>query len=509
MRYLRAMTVTDALAHAFSSPYADENEARRRLEALATNPDDHATLRAAQVLGGAVRTRGRDAVIAACEAALDCVDWSDATIGGNQLPPWPLRLIAPQHARAGRGTLLDTSLVDLSHLLGLVSAAARREVASNLIRWTEFGEGEREALAPFVGVDPMRSLRSAFSYGSIAGRVGLVMIASHAADPVAACRFLLSRAGSYHTHSGVARLFAERAGVKLTASGLDCDTGGRTDLHGEELAPLLEYLARQHRAVFEEVACDALDTPWVRPTNLRAAALDTIAADEEGAVYAPGGRGVEVRRFGRVVVVAKYDAKSGASLSLAKDEKAAKKTCAKKLSEASSSLGAEASPRGRTTDAQALFVSAANDGRRYDIRRSIAAGADVNAVVQSDEWRALHVMARRDADSVRRLLAAGAEVDAKTAYGVTALYLALNESLAPFLIDSVDALVGAGARDVAYAGGSLLARAASIGFADAVTRMIAAGFDASATDGSGRSARECALANGQLHVVAALDAMNV
>ncbi len=501
------MTVSDALVHAFTSPYSDSQETRRRLEALAASPDDNATLRAAQVLGGAVRVRGRDAVNAACEAALDSVDWSDPTIGGNQLPPWPLRLIAPQHARAGRGTLLDTSFVDLSFLLGLAPAATRREVASHLIRWTEFGEAERDALAPFVGLDPARTLRGSFSYGAIAGRVGLVMVASLAGDPVAACRYLLAHPGNYRSHSGVARLYAERAGVKLTASGLDCDPGGRTDLHGEELAPLLEFLAREHRAVFEEVVCDALDTPWVRPTNLRAAALDTITADEEGAVYASGGRGVEVRRFGRVVVVAKYDAKSAASLSLAKDEKAAKKTYAKKLSEASAALGSDVGSLGRTTDAQALFVKAVSAGNRYDIRRAIAAGVDVNVAVESDDWRALHVMARRDAGSVRRILAAGAEVDAKTAYGVTALYLALNDLLAPFLVDSVDALVGAGARDVAYANCSLLARAASIGFADAVTRMIAAGFDPSATDANGRTVRECALASGQLHVVAALDAI--
>lgn len=501
------MTVSDALAHAFSSPYADSQETRRRLEAFAASPDDNAAIRAAQVLGGAVRVRGRDAVIAAYEAALDHVDWSDPTIGSNQLPPWPLRLISPQHARAGRRTLLDTAFVDLSFLLGLVPAATRREVASHLIRWTEFGEAERDALAPFVSLDPVRSLRTSFSYGAVAGRIGLVMTASLASDPVAACRYLLAHPGNYHSHSGVARLLAERAGVKLSAFGLDCETGGRVDLHGEELAPLLEFLARQHRAVFEEVVCDALDTPWVRPTGLRAAALDTITADEEGAVYAPGGRGVEVRRFGRAVVVAKYDAKSGASLSLAKDEKAAKKTYAKKLSEASAALGADIGSLGRTTDAQALFAKAVSAGNRYDIRRAIAAGADVNAVIESDEWRALHVMARRDAGAVRRILAAGAEVDAKTVYGVTALYLALNDSLAPFLSDSVDALVGAGARDVTYAGCSLVARAASIGFADAVTRMLAAGFDPKATDANGRGARECALASDHLHVVAALDAL--
>lgn len=503
------MEFSDRLVRALASPYADEAAVRRRLDAWAAHPDDRAAQRAATVLGGVTRTRGRDATLAACEATLDLVDWSHPAFGSNQAHPRIFALLSSPMACSGRATLLDTAAADLVHLLGLVEAPARRTLASSLVRWIEFGDEDAlpAACEALAGCSLDRSIRSTESFGAQASRAAWLQLAPLRGDLTAVNRALAQRAGSYGVRSAVGRLLAERTGVGPVSPGLDCERGGRTDLHGEEARPWLEFLARHDRGLFEELVGEALDTPWIRPTPLRAAALDDITADEEAGVYAADGRWVEVRRFGRVVGVARDAPKAASALSTAKSEKAARGVYARKVAEAESSLGATAGARHPAlADANEALREAARAVRRSDLRRALAAGADPNVVVDDDAWRALHVVSRQDAQCVRALLAAGADPNARTAHGVTALYLALSASLRPWVPACIDALLAAGAADVPYQGRSLVAHAATAGYADVTAAMVRAGFAIDARD-DGRTPRDHAAATDQLHVVATLDAL--
>ena len=97
-----------------------------------------------------------------------------------------------------------------------------------------------------------------------------------------------------------------------------------------------------------------------------------------------------------------------------------------------------------TVDLSQTLFSTANEGDVVNVKRLIAAGADVNAS-DADGYRAIHFAARtqgkQGAEIVRLLIAAGAKVDWVDSEGSTPIYTAAEAGN----VEAIEALLGAGA----------------------------------------------------------------
>jgi len=126
-------------------------------------------------------------------------------------------------------------------------------------------------------------------------------------------------------------------------------------------------------------------------------------------------------------------------------------------------------------------ADAAMSGDRAEVRSLLSKGADVNEA-QGDGMTALHWAARKgDVELVRMLIAAGANVRAKTRLAAyTPLLMASQLGHAP----SIEALIGAGADPnvAAESGVTALMLASASGQADAVTALLAHGADVNAAE---------------------------
>ena len=152
----------------------------------------------------------------------------------------------------------------------------------------------------------------------------------------------------------------------------------------------------------------------------------------------------------------------------------------------------------------AELATAAMEGDHARVVALLSEGVDVNAP-QGDGSTALHWAAyREDVDLARRLLDAGADVDAKTRLGeMTPLFMASKNGDAAMIELLVDA--GADPSSSTTNGTTALMMAAASGDADAVSTLLARGVDVDAADvHQGQTALMFAAAPGRTDVVRAL-----
>ena len=153
-------------------------------------------------------------------------------------------------------------------------------------------------------------------------------------------------------------------------------------------------------------------------------------------------------------------------------------------------------------DLQRAFRRANLKGRADVVKRLLAAGADVEAV-DDEGWRALvWASLKGHADVVEVLLANGAKVDAEDEDGDTALMMASLKGH----VAVVEVLLAAKANvDHKAAGGwTALMYASGKGYEYVVHLLLAAGADVHARDGRGDTALMRARAGGHTAVVALL-----
>ncbi len=148
------------------------------------------------------------------------------------------------------------------------------------------------------------------------------------------------------------------------------------------------------------------------------------------------------------------------------------------------------------------LVDAAESGQADTVRALIEAGADVNAT-QVDGTTALHWAVYNDDEETARLLVkAGADVNALNQYGMPALSLACtnrNAELATTLLDA-----GADANFTLPGGETILMTAARTGNVEIVEALLAKGADPNATERASQTAMMWAASEGHAPVVQAL-----
>src|SRR5690349_4479256 len=149
-------------------------------------------------------------------------------------------------------------------------------------------------------------------------------------------------------------------------------------------------------------------------------------------------------------------------------------------------------------------ADAAMSGDAAAVRAALTGGEDVNAA-QGDGMTALHWAARRgDLDVVKMLLAAGANVRAKTRLGDYTPLLLASETGHAAVIDAL-AAAGADPKAATASGVTPLMLAAASGQVDAVTALVARGADVDATEPTrGETAIMFAAANRRVDAVRAL-----
>ena len=146
----------------------------------------------------------------------------------------------------------------------------------------------------------------------------------------------------------------------------------------------------------------------------------------------------------------------------------------------------------------------------YDsIKALIASGADVNARSKVGRTSLMWAADKGDADSIEALIASGADVNAKDENGKTALMKAVKSGKA----DCVEALIAAGAevnarskagRNAGWKEGRTALMEAASNSAYSVKALIAAGADVNAKDNGGETALMAAVTSGKAHCVEAL-----
>ena len=121
------------------------------------------------------------------------------------------------------------------------------------------------------------------------------------------------------------------------------------------------------------------------------------------------------------------------------------------------------------------LLDAVRGGDTKAVAALLAAGADVDAA-SADGATALHWAAYADdVDAARRLISAGADVDAANDHGVTPLGLACGNASGPLVTALLDA--GADPNAAIWSGETALMTCARTGSADAVEALLAAGAD--------------------------------
>jgi ankyrin repeat protein len=169
-------------------------------------------------------------------------------------------------------------------------------------------------------------------------------------------------------------------------------------------------------------------------------------------------------------------------------------------------LPADASPNDRNDRGYTPLHDAVIRGELERLRSLLAAGADVNAPIRSNEpysseWGAtpLHLAARDGrAEIVDLLLEAGARVDAQDDRGATALHWSAGQpGVAAALIER-----GANANAADRAGRTPLHWAANLGAAESIDALIKRGATANLADAAGRTPLHLAAANGDARTVA-------
>ena len=149
------------------------------------------------------------------------------------------------------------------------------------------------------------------------------------------------------------------------------------------------------------------------------------------------------------------------------------------------------------------IVAAAKAGDRAEVRRLIAARANVNAQGPDGSTALLWAAYNGDAEMVRALLAAGAKVDSVSRYNVTPLLQAARTGETPV----IEALLAAGADANLTPDGveSPLMAAARTGKVDAIRVLLTKGAQINAVDGEqSESALMWAAAEGHIEAVNAL-----
>ena len=151
---------------------------------------------------------------------------------------------------------------------------------------------------------------------------------------------------------------------------------------------------------------------------------------------------------------------------------------------------------------KAALADAAEQRNAALFRKLLDAGADVNAT-QVDGMTALHwAVYNDDVATARMLVRAGAKVNAANRYGVPPLSLACtngNADLVKLLLEA-----GAGANATLPGGETVLMTAARVGNVDAVTSLLARSADPNAREESGQTALMWAAVEGHPAVVRAL-----
>jgi ankyrin repeat protein len=92
------------------------------------------------------------------------------------------------------------------------------------------------------------------------------------------------------------------------------------------------------------------------------------------------------------------------------------------------------------------LIAAASDGDANAVQVLLARGADVNAKTNNGQTALMLASGYRHLDVVQALLAAGADVNAKDSRGRTALSLAYNDDVRRWLRGPAKALASPGAK---------------------------------------------------------------
>lgn len=146
------------------------------------------------------------------------------------------------------------------------------------------------------------------------------------------------------------------------------------------------------------------------------------------------------------------------------------------------------------------MMYAAKQGDRTMVDLLLVSGADVNAA-SNNGWTALMLAAvKNHAGLAGQLLARGADVNAADAYGWTPLLRAVYEKR-PAVVRVLlrDASIDVNARN--EHGGTALHYAAALGDPEMVRSLLHKGADADARDASDRTPRTMAIEQGKVEVV--------
>lgn len=471
------MNLTDDLIHLFVSSSYDAASVRTAFEAVTGHgPRDfppYEDIEAARRVGAALReedpARAREAAI---RWLREIVDW-EAVSRDLQGGLAHLFALMEREPLPGRRTLAG---VGGSEFRGVFSALTydqppSAELAVDLFQWVEYGDEAAFARVRALGRRPV-VLGAIDSLDGRGDRLYAALTIAFGDDVGAELRWLSTSAlTGYGVITVGAKSLAARLGVPATqiASGLDCQRGGRSDLHGEEHKPLFDLLAQSptHHDLLRELIPRYVDGPW-----LAEHLSDTLArVPWDDRWDAPPA--ASVRRWGSLLVVQNGKRKSHKT---EKTTAAAEKAFAKKKDELSAKLGPKDAPPPPNKLDEALFEAASN-AKRPAVRRLLAWGAKPDGFVKDDGETALSYRAGEDPEIVRLFAAAGADLDRVARMGATLLDFIAYADPTWNRLACARELLARGAKGRGLQGGTPLHHAARKGNAELVELLLAKGFD--------------------------------